>query len=44
MKFSLFVHMENKPHKELLDELVELTLMAEKAGFETVWIGEQWST
>jgi alkanesulfonate monooxygenase SsuD/methylene tetrahydromethanopterin reductase-like flavin-dependent oxidoreductase (luciferase family) len=44
MKFSLFLHMERsdpaKPHKELFDELVELTLMAEKAGFETVWIGE----
>ena len=44
MKFSLFVHMERsdpkKPHKELFDELVELTLMVEKAGFETVWIGE----
>ncbi len=44
MKFSLFVHMErydpNKPHKELFDELVELTLMAENADFETVWIGE----
>ena len=44
MKFSLFVHMERsdptKSHKELFDELVELTLMVEKAGFETVWIGE----
>lgn len=44
MKFFLFVHMERsdpaKPHKELFDELVELTLMVEKAGFETVWIGE----
>ncbi|HCH32727.1 MAG TPA: LLM class flavin-dependent oxidoreductase, partial [Oceanospirillaceae bacterium] len=44
MKFSLFLHMERsdptKPHKELFDELVELTLMAEEAGFETVWIGE----
>ncbi|TIS75488.1 MAG: LLM class flavin-dependent oxidoreductase [Mesorhizobium sp.] len=44
MKFSLFVHMERsdpaKPHAELIDELEELVLMAEAAGFETAWIGE----
>jgi alkanesulfonate monooxygenase SsuD/methylene tetrahydromethanopterin reductase-like flavin-dependent oxidoreductase (luciferase family) len=44
MKFSLFVHMErfrpDTPHARLLDEMVELTEMAEAAGFETVWIGE----
>ncbi|SDA87533.1 LLM class flavin-dependent oxidoreductase [Mesorhizobium qingshengii] len=44
MKFSLFVHMERsdlaKPHAELIDELEELVLMAEEAGFETAWIGE----
>lgn len=44
MKFSLFLQMErydaNKPHKELLDELVELVQIAEAGGFETVWIGE----
>ncbi|TIT90914.1 MAG: LLM class flavin-dependent oxidoreductase, partial [Mesorhizobium sp.] len=44
MKFSLFVHMERtdlaKPHSELLSELGELVLLAEKAGFETAWIGE----
>lgn len=44
MKFSLFVHMERsdlaKPHTELLNELGELTILAEEAGFETAWIGE----
>lgn len=44
MKFSLFVHMERsnlaKAHSELLDELGELVLLAEEAGFETAWIGE----
>ncbi|TIP29086.1 MAG: LLM class flavin-dependent oxidoreductase [Mesorhizobium sp.] len=44
MKFSLFVHMERsdpaKPHAELIDELEELVVMAEAAGFETAWIGE----
>ncbi|MGX5830010.1 LLM class flavin-dependent oxidoreductase [Mesorhizobium sp. 43Arga] len=44
MKFSLFVHMERsdlaKPHSELVAELEELVLMAERAGFETAWIGE----
>ncbi|MDR6953958.1 alkanesulfonate monooxygenase SsuD/methylene tetrahydromethanopterin reductase-like flavin-dependent oxidoreductase (luciferase family) [Ancylobacter sp. 3268] len=44
MKFSLFVHMERSdpsiPHRRLFDELEELALAAEAAGFETVWIGE----
>lgn len=44
MKFSLFVHMERsdpaKQHAELIDELEELVLIAEAAGFETAWIGE----
>lgn len=44
MKFSLFVHMERSdpsiPHRRLFDELEELALIAEGAGFETVWIGE----
>ncbi|TJV07722.1 MAG: LLM class flavin-dependent oxidoreductase, partial [Mesorhizobium sp.] len=44
MKFSLFVHMERsdpaKPHADLIDELEELVVMAEAAGFETAWIGE----
>ncbi|MBS9477508.1 LLM class flavin-dependent oxidoreductase [Ancylobacter radicis] len=44
MKFSLFVHMERLdpaiPHRQLFDELEELALIAEAAGFETVWIGE----
>ncbi len=44
MKFSLFVHMERAdpatPHRELFDDLEELVLMAEAAGFESAWIGE----
>ncbi|WP_461535017.1 LLM class flavin-dependent oxidoreductase [Spongorhabdus nitratireducens] len=44
MKFSLFLQMErydaDKPHHELLAELVELVQIAEAGGFETVWIGE----
>jgi alkanesulfonate monooxygenase SsuD/methylene tetrahydromethanopterin reductase-like flavin-dependent oxidoreductase (luciferase family) len=44
MKFSLFVHMEradpSKPHAELFNELTELVVSAEEAGFETAWIGE----
>ncbi len=44
MKFSLFVHMERAdpaiPHRRLFEELEELALLAEEAGFETVWIGE----
>lgn len=44
MKFSLFVHMErssqDQPHRELFDELEELVLTAEAAGFEAAWIGE----
>ena len=44
MKFSLFVHMERadpaKSHRELFEELEELVLICEAAGFETAWIGE----
>ena len=44
MKFDLFVHMERsdsaKPHAELFDELTDLVVTAEAAGFETAWIGE----
>jgi flavin-dependent trigonelline monooxygenase, oxygenase component len=44
MKFSLFVHMERiepaTPHAQLFNELTELVLFAEEAGFETAWIGE----
>ncbi|WP_122461728.1 LLM class flavin-dependent oxidoreductase [Pseudomonas viridiflava] len=44
MKFSLFVHMErwdeSVSHRQLFEDLTELTLMAEKGGFSTVWIGE----
>ncbi|MDP9365863.1 MAG: LLM class flavin-dependent oxidoreductase [Chloroflexota bacterium] len=44
MNFSLFVHMErtdpDTPHVELFHELVDLVLLAEAGGFETVWIGE----
>jgi alkanesulfonate monooxygenase SsuD/methylene tetrahydromethanopterin reductase-like flavin-dependent oxidoreductase (luciferase family) len=46
MEFSLFVHMERydpaKPHRELLDEVVELVQLAEAGGFRTAWIGEHW--
>ena len=44
MKFSLFVHMErwdeSISHRQLFEDLTELTLMAEAGGFSTVWIGE----
>ncbi|MDQ0260574.1 alkanesulfonate monooxygenase SsuD/methylene tetrahydromethanopterin reductase-like flavin-dependent oxidoreductase (luciferase family) [Sinomonas atrocyanea] len=44
MRFSLFVHMErwdeSVTHRELFENLTELTLMAEAGGFSTVWIGE----
>lgn len=44
MRFSLFVHMERwdeqVTHRELFENLTELTLMAEAGGFSTVWIGE----
>jgi len=44
MKFSLFVHMERwdeqVSHRQLFEDLTELTLMAEDGGFSTVWIGE----
>ena len=44
MKFSLFVHMERYDeqisHRQLFEDLTELTLMAEAGGFSTVWIGE----
>jgi len=47
MRFSLFIHMErwddSVSHKQLFEELTELTLMAEQAGFSTVWIGEHHS-
>ena len=44
MKFSLFVHMErydqDVSHRELFEQLTELTLLAEAGGFSTVWVGE----
>ena len=47
MRFSLFVHMERwddqVSHRELFENLAELTLMAEAGGFSTVWIGEHHS-
>ncbi|QUD83221.1 LLM class flavin-dependent oxidoreductase [Gordonia polyisoprenivorans] len=47
MRFSLFVHMErwddSVSHRELFDNLTELTQMAEAGGFSTVWIGEHHS-
>ena len=47
MRFSLFVHMERwddqVSHRQLFEDLTELTLMAEAGGFSTVWIGEHHS-
>lgn len=47
MKFSLFVHMErwdeSISHRQLFEDLTELTLLAEAGGFSTVWIGEHHS-
>ena len=44
MKFSLFAHPErydnSVSHQQLLEELTELTLIAERGGFETIWVGE----
>lgn len=44
MRFSLFVHMERGDdsisHRRLFEDLVNLSVMAEKGGFSTVWIGE----
>ncbi|NEB07889.1 LLM class flavin-dependent oxidoreductase [Streptomyces coelicoflavus] len=44
MRFSLFAHMERwddkVSHRELFENLTELTLMAEAGGFSTVWVGE----
>jgi alkanesulfonate monooxygenase SsuD/methylene tetrahydromethanopterin reductase-like flavin-dependent oxidoreductase (luciferase family) len=44
MRFSLFAHMERwdrqPSHRQLFEDLCELTLMAEAGGFSTVWIGE----
>ena len=44
MKFSLFIHMERYnqdiSHRELFEQLTELTLLAEAGGFSTVWTGE----
>jgi alkanesulfonate monooxygenase SsuD/methylene tetrahydromethanopterin reductase-like flavin-dependent oxidoreductase (luciferase family) len=47
VRFSLFVHMERwddeVSHRQLFENLTELTLMAEAGGFSTVWIGEHHS-
>lgn len=47
MRFSLFVHMErwdeSVSHRELFENLTELTQVAEQGGFTTVWIGEHHS-
>ena len=44
MRFSLFVHMERwdetVTHRQMFENLSELTLMAEAGGFSTVWTGE----
>jgi flavin-dependent trigonelline monooxygenase, oxygenase component len=47
VRFSLFIHMErwddSVSHRQLFEDLTELTLMAEAGGFGTVWIGEHHS-
>lgn len=47
MRFSLFAHMErwdeSVSHRELFENLAELTKVAEAGGFGTVWIGEHHS-
>ncbi|MFN3881745.1 MAG: LLM class flavin-dependent oxidoreductase [Nitrincola lacisaponensis] len=47
MRFSLFIHMERYDetvsHSELFENLTELTKIAEKGGFSTVWVGEHHS-
>jgi alkanesulfonate monooxygenase SsuD/methylene tetrahydromethanopterin reductase-like flavin-dependent oxidoreductase (luciferase family) len=44
MKFSLFVHMErsepSETQEQLFDNLTELVVLAEEAGFEAAWVGE----
>ena len=44
MKFSLFAHMERltpeQSHQELYDEFIALCMIADDAGFETIWTGE----
>ncbi|MEI6404956.1 MAG: LLM class flavin-dependent oxidoreductase [Actinomycetes bacterium] len=44
MKFSLFHQVERYDdsisHRQLQEELTELTLMAERGGFDKVWVGE----
>jgi len=44
VRFSLFVHMERwneeVSHRQVFEDLTELTSMAENGGFSTVWIGE----
>ena len=44
MEFSILIHMErideNQCQKQLYQEYIELCLIAEKAGFSTIWTGE----
>ena len=44
MKFSLFIHMERltreQTQEQLYDEFIALCLLADKAGFSTIWTGE----
>jgi len=44
MNFSLFVHMERvdkqNSHSDLYEEYIELCLIADRAGFSTIWSGE----
>ena len=41
MEFSILIHMErideNQCQKQLYQEYIELCLIAEKAGFSTIW-------
>jgi len=44
MDFSLFIHMERidkqNSHRDLYEEYIELCVIADRAGFNTIWNGE----
>jgi len=44
MKFSIYLHLErtsnSKRYEELYNEFIELSILAEKVGFNTIWTGE----
>jgi alkanesulfonate monooxygenase SsuD/methylene tetrahydromethanopterin reductase-like flavin-dependent oxidoreductase (luciferase family) len=45
MKFSLFAHPERydrEPYDGLLDDLIELVVLAERGGFDAFWVGEHY--